>query len=169
LISDSRYESDDCRTALPATALPPAFRRTSSEETPFILTQALGRGMVKRGNGKVIFIASVLSYQGGINGIAPAYVATDNTAALQANSARHKALMDRVPSARWACPRKSPSRWRSCAAILRVSFTEPSFPSMVDGWADSSNWTGCCTHTGAPVRSAWHMPRHGFTNIDRYR
>ncbi|MBC7284351.1 SDR family oxidoreductase [Hoeflea sp.] len=103
-------------------------------DAPFILTQALGRGMAERGHGKVVFIASVLSYQGGINvpgyaaskgavaqlikafanewassgvnvnGIAPGYVATDNTAALQANSARQKALMDRVPSARWGLP-----------------------------------------------------------------
>lgn len=103
-------------------------------DAPFILTQALGRGMVERGHGKVVFIASVLSYQGGINvpgyaaskgavaqlikafanewassgvnvnGIAPGYVATDNTAALQADSARQKALMDRVPAARWGQP-----------------------------------------------------------------
>ena len=93
--------------------------------------------MVKRGNGKVVFIASVLSYQGGINvpgyaarkgavaqlikafanewassgvninGIAPGLVATNNTAALQANSARQKALMDRVPSARRGMPEET--------------------------------------------------------------
>lgn len=103
-------------------------------DAPFILTQVLGRGMVERGHGKVVFIASVLSYQGGINvpgyaaskgavaqlikafanewassgvnvnGIAPGYVGTDNTAALQADSARQKALMDRVPTARWGQP-----------------------------------------------------------------
>ncbi|MBW3099028.1 SDR family oxidoreductase [Pseudohoeflea coraliihabitans] len=103
-------------------------------DAPFLLTQALGREMLKRGSGKVVFVASVLSYQGGINvpgyaaskgavaqlvkafanewasqgvnvnGVAPGYVATDNTAALQADSERERALLERVPAGRWGRP-----------------------------------------------------------------
>lgn len=101
---------------------------------PFLLSRALGKRMLARGRGKVIFIASVLSFQGGIlvpgyaaskggvaqlakalanewagrgvnvNAIAPGYVATDNTAALQADPGREAALMARVPAGRWARP-----------------------------------------------------------------
>ncbi|MEM8854091.1 MAG: SDR family NAD(P)-dependent oxidoreductase, partial [Pseudomonadota bacterium] len=90
---------------------------------PFLLAQHLGRQMVARGEGKIIFTASVLSYQGGIlvpgyaaskggiiqvaralanewaasgvnvNAIAPGYIRTDNTAALQADEARTAALL----------------------------------------------------------------------------
>ena len=97
----------------------------------FALTQALGRGMLERGRGKVIFTASLLSFQGGINvpgyaaaksgiagltkalanewtsggvnvnAIAPGYIATDNTQALQDDPARSKAILDRIPAARW--------------------------------------------------------------------
>ncbi|MCY0148588.1 SDR family oxidoreductase [Hoeflea sp. G2-23] len=103
-------------------------------DAPFILSQALGRGMLDRGHGKIVFIASVLSYQGGItvpgyaaskgavaqlikalanewaaggvnvNGVAPGYIATDNTAALQADQARETALLERVPAGRWGRP-----------------------------------------------------------------
>ena len=97
----------------------------------FALTQALGRGMLERGRGKVIFTASLLSFQGGINvpgyaaaksgisgltkalanewtsggvnvnAIAPGYIATDNTQALQDDPVRSKAILDRIPAARW--------------------------------------------------------------------
>ncbi|XWN28929.1 MAG: SDR family oxidoreductase [Devosia sp.] len=98
---------------------------------PFLLAQHLGRQMVARGGGKIIFTASVLSYQGGIlvpgyaaskggiiqvtralanewaasgvnvNAIAPGYIRTDNTAALQADEDRTAALLSRVPAGRW--------------------------------------------------------------------
>lgn len=101
---------------------------------PFLLTRELGRRMCARGHGKVVFVASVLSFQGGIlvpgyaaskagvaqlarsfanewaaqgvnvNAIAPGYVATDNTAALQADDARSAALLARVPAGRWGTP-----------------------------------------------------------------
>ncbi len=101
---------------------------------PFILTRALGQRMLTLGHGKIIFVCSVLSFQGGINvpgyaaskgavaqlvkafanewaplginvnGVAPGYIATDNTEALQADQVREKALMDRVPAARWGEP-----------------------------------------------------------------
>jgi len=97
----------------------------------FRLTQALARPMLERGRGKVIFTASLLSFQGGINvpgytaaksgiagltkalanewaprgvnvnAIAPGYIATDNTGALRADPARSTAILDRIPAGRW--------------------------------------------------------------------
>lgn len=100
----------------------------------FILSREFGKQMVARGRGKIIFTASLLTYQGGItvpgyaaskgaigqltkalanewashgvnvNAIAPGYVATDNTAALQADPQRYAAILDRIPAGRWAEP-----------------------------------------------------------------
>jgi len=100
----------------------------------FVLAQALGRGMRERGAGKIIFTASLLSFQGGINvpgyaaaksgiagltkalanewsahgvtvnAIAPGYIATDNTQALQDDPARSAAILDRIPAGRWGRP-----------------------------------------------------------------
>ena len=98
---------------------------------PFLLARALGKGMVERGAGKVIFTASLLSFQGGIlvpsytaaksgvaglvkalsnewaphgvnvNAIAPGYIATDNTEALRSDPDRSRAILDRIPAGRW--------------------------------------------------------------------
>ena len=98
---------------------------------PFVLTRELGRGMVERGSGKMIFTASLLSFQGGINvpsytaaksgiaglvrafsnewaglgvnvnGIAPGYIETDNTHALRNDPDRHRSLLERIPAGRW--------------------------------------------------------------------
>jgi len=100
----------------------------------FILARELGKPMLARGRGKIIFIASLLSFQGGItipgyaaskggiaqltmalsnewagkgvnvNAIAPGYIETDNTAALQADPVRSKAILDRIPAGRWGQP-----------------------------------------------------------------
>ena len=100
----------------------------------FFLCQAAGRHMVKQGRGKIINIASMLTFQGGIrvpsytasksgiggltkilanewaskginvNAIAPGYIATNNTAALQADADRNKSILDRIPAARWGSP-----------------------------------------------------------------
>ncbi len=100
----------------------------------FVLTRGIGRQMVERGSGKVIFTASMLSFQGGINvvgytaaksaiagitkalanewashgvnvnAIAPGYIATDNTAALRADPERNAAILGRIPAARWGAP-----------------------------------------------------------------
>ncbi|MEV8524960.1 MULTISPECIES: SDR family oxidoreductase [unclassified Streptomyces] len=97
----------------------------------FALTRAVGAAMVTRGHGKIIFTASLLSFQGGINvpgytaakhgitgltkalanewapyginvnAIAPGYIATDNTQALRDDPVRSKAILDRVPAGRW--------------------------------------------------------------------
>lgn len=98
---------------------------------PFILTQDFGKPMLERGAGKVIFISSLLSYQGGIrvpaytasksgiaglvkafanewagkgvnvNAVAPGYIVTDNTEALRADPIRYEAITDRIPAGRW--------------------------------------------------------------------
>ena len=100
----------------------------------FVLTQAVGRSMIARGRGKVIFTASLLSFQGGINvpgyaaaksgiagltkalanewtskgvtvnAIAPGYIATDNTQALRDDPDRFRAISDRIPAGRWGTP-----------------------------------------------------------------
>jgi 2-deoxy-D-gluconate 3-dehydrogenase len=100
----------------------------------FVLTREFGRDMVQRGSGKVIFTASLLSFQGGItvpgyaasksgvarlvmafanewaskgvnvNGIAPGYIATDNTQALRDDPDRSKAILERIPAGRWGTP-----------------------------------------------------------------
>jgi 2-dehydro-3-deoxy-D-gluconate 5-dehydrogenase len=100
----------------------------------FILTREIGKLMVERGYGKIVFIASLLSFQGGItvpgyaaskggikqltmafanewaskgvtvNAIAPGYIATDNTKALREDAVRNKAILDRIPANRWGKP-----------------------------------------------------------------
>lgn len=100
----------------------------------FVLSREIGRGMVERGSGKIIFTASLLTFQGGItvpgyaaskggigqltkalanewagkgvnvNAIAPGYVATDNTQALQDDPDRARAILDRIPAGRWGRP-----------------------------------------------------------------
>ena len=100
----------------------------------FILSREIGRDMVERGRGKIIFIASLLTFQGGINvpsyaaskagvgqltkalanewanrgvnvnAIAPGYMATDNTAALRADEQRNQAILQRIPAGRWGQP-----------------------------------------------------------------
>jgi 2-deoxy-D-gluconate 3-dehydrogenase len=101
---------------------------------PFVLTREVGRTMLERGSGKVIFTASVLSFQGGIlvpsyaaaksgvagvvrafanewsqhgvsvNAIAPGYIATDSTAQLHADEIRNRAILERIPAGRWGEP-----------------------------------------------------------------
>jgi 2-deoxy-D-gluconate 3-dehydrogenase len=100
----------------------------------FVLSRDLGRRMVERGAGKIIFIASLLSFQGGIlvpsyaaskggvaqltkalanewagrgvqvNAIAPGYIATDSTVALQTDPERNPAILSRIPVGRWGVP-----------------------------------------------------------------
>jgi 2-dehydro-3-deoxy-D-gluconate 5-dehydrogenase len=97
----------------------------------FILARELGKEMIARGSGKIVFTASLLSFQGGItvpgyaaskggiasltkalanewaskgvnvNAIAPGYISTDNTAALRADENRNTAILARIPANRW--------------------------------------------------------------------
>ncbi len=103
-------------------------------KSTFFLCQRAGRYMVSQGSGKIINIASMLTFQGGIrvasytasksgiggitrllanelagknvnvNAIAPGYIATNNTAALQADPVRNRAILDRIPAGRWGDP-----------------------------------------------------------------
>lgn len=100
----------------------------------FFLSQAAARHMARQGRGKIVNIASLLSFQGGIrvpsyaaaksglagvtramanelapvgvqvNAIAPGYIATNNTAALQADETRNRQILERIPTGRWGQP-----------------------------------------------------------------
>lgn len=100
----------------------------------FVLSRTVGAAMIARESGKIIFTASLLSFQGGINvpgytaaksgiagltkalanewtrhgvcvnAIAPGYVATDNTQALQDDPDRSRTILERIPAARWGRP-----------------------------------------------------------------
>jgi len=100
----------------------------------FFLCQAAGRHMIGRGRGKIVNIASLLSFQGGIrvpayaaaksgvagltkalanewagkgvnvNAIAPGYIATNNTEALRADETRNRQIIERIPAGRWGAP-----------------------------------------------------------------
>jgi 2-deoxy-D-gluconate 3-dehydrogenase len=104
-------------------------------KVPFFLCQAAGRHMIAQGRGKIVNIASLLSFQGGIrvpsytaaksgvagltralanewagkgvnvNAIAPGYIATNNTAALQADETRNRQILERIPAGRWGDPK----------------------------------------------------------------
>ena len=101
---------------------------------PFVLARELGKPMLDRGRGKVIFVSSILGFQGGVtvpgyastksaiigltkalanewagrgvnvNSIAPGYMRTDNTQVLQDDPARSDAIRDRIPAGDWGAP-----------------------------------------------------------------
>ena len=103
-------------------------------KTVFFLAQAAAKVMVPRGHGKIINIASMLSFQGGIrvasytasksgvvgitrllanewaakginvNAIAPGYIATRNTAAVKEDEIRNREILSRIPAGRWGVP-----------------------------------------------------------------
>jgi 2-dehydro-3-deoxy-D-gluconate 5-dehydrogenase len=100
-------------------------------KSAFFLAQAAARFMIEQGGGRIINVASMLSFQGGVrvpsytasksgvagltkalanewaskginvNAIAPGYIATNNTAALQADETRNRQILERIPAARW--------------------------------------------------------------------
>lgn len=102
--------------------------------THFILAREIGKGMIERGHGKIIFTASLLTFQGGftvpgyaaskgaigqltmalsnewaakginVNAIAPGYIKSDMTEALQKDPVRSKSILDRIPQGRWGRP-----------------------------------------------------------------
>jgi 2-deoxy-D-gluconate 3-dehydrogenase len=103
-------------------------------DAQFILGREFGKMMIEQGSGKIIFTCSLLSFQGGINvpgytasksavaglvrafgnewankgvcvnGIAPGYIATNNTKALREDPVRSKSILDRIPAGRWGLP-----------------------------------------------------------------
>ena len=105
-----------------------------NQNAQFILTREVGKEMVARGSGKIIFTASLLTFQGGItvpgyaaskgaigqltkafanewaskgvqvNAIAPGYIATDNTQALREDEERSSSILARIPAGRWGEP-----------------------------------------------------------------
>lgn len=105
-----------------------------NQNAPFILTREIGKRMIEKGYGKIIFTASLLTFQGGINvpgytasksaiggltkafanewaskginvnAIAPGYITTANTSALQADAERSAAILGRIPAGRWGEP-----------------------------------------------------------------
>ncbi|WP_179830352.1 SDR family oxidoreductase [Spirosoma fluviale] len=105
-----------------------------NQTAQFILTREIGKEMVARGSGKIVFTASLLTFQGGVtvpgyaaskgavgslvkafanewaskgvnvNAIAPGYISTDNTEALRNDPVRSKSILDRIPAARWGEP-----------------------------------------------------------------
>ncbi|MEZ0538964.1 SDR family NAD(P)-dependent oxidoreductase [Fibrella arboris] len=105
-----------------------------NQNAQFILTREIGKRMIEQGSGKVIFTASLLTFQGGINvpgyaaskgaigslvkafanewaskglnvnAIAPGYISTDNTEALRADADRSASILGRIPAARWGEP-----------------------------------------------------------------
>ena len=105
-----------------------------NQNAQFILSREIGKEMVKRGNGKIIFTASLLTFQGGItvpgyaaskgaigqltmalsnewagkgvqvNAIAPGYISTDNTEALRKDEDRSTSILGRIPAGRWGEP-----------------------------------------------------------------
>jgi len=100
----------------------------------FFLSQAAARHMAERGSGKIVNIASLLSFQGGVrvasyaaaksgvggltkamanelaprgvqvNAIAPGYIATNNTTALRDDETRNRQILERIPAGRWGAP-----------------------------------------------------------------
>ena len=102
-----------------------------NQNAQFILTREIGKDMIARGSGKVVFTASLLTFQGGItvpgyaaskgaigqltmafanewaskgvnvNAIAPGYIATDNTEALRNDADRSSSILSRIPAGRW--------------------------------------------------------------------
>jgi len=105
-----------------------------NQSAQFILTREFGKEMIGRGSGKIVFTASLLTYQGGItvpgyaaskgaigqmtmafanewaskginvNAIAPGYISTDNTEALRNNPERSTSILSRIPAGRWGEP-----------------------------------------------------------------
>ena len=104
---------------------------TINLDSQFILSREIGKRMIERGSGKIIFTASLLTFQGGItvpgyaaskgaigslvkalanewaskgvnvNAIAPGYIATDNTEALRNDPERSQSILARIPAGRW--------------------------------------------------------------------
>lgn len=132
-------------------------------DAPFILAREIGKKMIDRGSGKIIFTCSLLSFQGGINvpgyaaskgalsslvkalanewaskgvnvnGIAPGYIATDNTEALRNDPERSASIMSRIPAGRWGEPEdfKGPAIFLASDA---ASYVHGTILTVDGGW-----------------------------------
>lgn len=132
-------------------------------DAQFILAREFGKDMIQRGSGKIIFTCSLLTFQGGINvpgyaaskgalgslvkalanewaskgvnvnGIAPGYIATDNTEALRADEARSRSILDRIPASRWGEPEdfKGPAIFLASDA---ASYVHGTILTVDGGW-----------------------------------
>lgn len=129
----------------------------------FVLSREFGKEMIKRGVGKIIFTASLLTYQGGItvpgyaaskggvgqlvkalanewaphgvnvNGIVPGYIATDNTAALREDPERSRQILERIPADRWG----QPDDFKGVTVFLASAASDYMHGALVDvdgGW-----------------------------------
>jgi 2-deoxy-D-gluconate 3-dehydrogenase len=129
----------------------------------FLISREVGKGMIERGAGKIIFTASLLTFQGGItvpgyaaskgaigqltkalanewaakgvqvNAIAPGYIRTDNTAALQADPVRNPAILSRIPAGRWG----EPADFKGAAVFLASAasdYVTGSILTVDGGW-----------------------------------
>lgn len=134
-----------------------------NQNAQFILTREIGKEMVARGSGKVVFTASLLTFQGGINvpgyaaskgavgqltkafanewaskgvnvnAIAPGYISTDNTEALRADTDRSRSILERIPAGRWG----EPEDFRGPAVFLAsdaASYVHGSVLTVDGGW-----------------------------------
>lgn len=129
----------------------------------FVISRELGKEMIKRNSGKIIFTASLLTFQGGItvpgyaaskgaigqltmalsnewaakgvnvNAIAPGYIATDNTKALQEDKERSAAILSRIPQGRWGEPEdfKGPAVFLASSAS---NYMNGSIITVDGGW-----------------------------------
>jgi 2-deoxy-D-gluconate 3-dehydrogenase len=132
-------------------------------DAPFRLARAIGGRMLGQGHGKIIFTASLLSFQGGINvpgyaaskgaiasvvkalanewagrgvnvnGIAPGYIATDNTQALRDDPNRSAGILGRIPAGRWGAPAdfKGPAVFLASEA---ASYVHGTILTVDGGW-----------------------------------
>ncbi len=148
-------------------------------KSTFFLAQAAGRHMLAQGSGKIVNIASLLSFQGGIrvpsytasksgvagltkllanewaakgvnvNAIAPGYIATNNTAALQADETRNRQIQERIPAGRWGDPATLAGRQCSCRRRPPTISMAMSSPSMAAGWPADIPSCARCFKAGA--------------------
>ncbi len=134
-----------------------------NQNAQFIVTREIGKDMVARGNGKIVFTASLLTFQGGINvpgyaaskgaigqltkafanewaakgvnvnAIAPGYIATDNTEALRNDPDRSRSILERIPAGRWG----GPEDFKGPAVFLAseaASYVHGSVLTVDGGW-----------------------------------
>ncbi|MET0392289.1 MAG: SDR family oxidoreductase [Chitinophagaceae bacterium] len=136
---------------------------TINLDAQFITAREIGKHMLGRGKGKIIFTCSLLTFQGGINvpgyaaskgalgslikalanewagkgvnvnGIAPGYIATDNTEALRNDPVRSKSILDRIPASRWG----DPEDFKGAAVYLAsdaASYVNGTIITVDGGW-----------------------------------